>query len=61
MKKLLFASAALAAFIGTSAFAADMAAPVYKAPPPAAPVWSWTGSISEPMSVARGPIIPRSR
>ena len=43
MKKLLFASAALAAFIGTSAFAADMAAPVYKAPPPAAPVWSWTG------------------
>ena len=43
MKKLLFASAALAAFIGTSAFAADMAAPVYKAPPPVAPVWSWTG------------------
>lgn len=43
MKKLLFASAALVALIGTSAFAADMAAPVYKAPPPPPPVWSWTG------------------
>lgn len=44
MKKLVFASAALAALIGTSAFAADMAAPVYKAPPPPpAPVCIWCG------------------
>ena len=43
MKKLLLAGAALAALIGTPALAADMAAPVYKAPPPVAPVWSWTG------------------
>src|SRR5208282_6545076 len=43
MKRLLIAGAALAALIGTPALAADMAAPVYNAPPPAAPVWSWTG------------------
>ena len=43
MKKLLIAGAALAALIGTPALAADMAAPVYKAPPPVAPAWSWTG------------------
>ncbi len=43
MKKLLIAGAALATLIGTPVFAADMAAPVYKAPPPAEPVWSWTG------------------
>lgn len=42
MKKLL-AAATLATLIGTPVFAADMAAPVYKAPPPAEPVWSWTG------------------
>ena len=43
MRKLLVATAALAALVGTPAFAADMAAPVYKAPPPAAPMFSWTG------------------
>lgn len=44
MKKLLIAGAALAALIGTPALAADMAAPVYKAPPPpAAPVCTWCG------------------
>jgi outer membrane immunogenic protein len=43
MKRLLIAGAALAALIGTPALAADMAAPVYKAPPPLAPVYSWTG------------------
>jgi outer membrane immunogenic protein len=43
MKKLVIAGVALAALIGTPALAADMAAPVYKAPPPVAPVWSWTG------------------
>jgi outer membrane immunogenic protein len=44
MKKLLVAGAALAALIGTPALAADMAAPVYKAPPPpAAPPCVWCG------------------
>ena len=43
MKKLLIAGAALAALIGTPALAADMAAPVYKAPPPMAPVCVWCG------------------
>ena len=43
MRKLLAVTAALVALVGTPAFAADMAAPVYKAPPPMAPVWSWTG------------------
>jgi outer membrane immunogenic protein len=43
MRKLLVVSAALAALVGSPALAADMAAPVYKAPPPPAPVWSWTG------------------
>jgi len=44
MKKLVTAIAAIA-LIGTSAFAADLNKPVYKAPPPAppAPVYSWTG------------------
>lgn len=41
MKKLLVAGAALAALIGTPAFAADM--PLKGAQPPAAPVWNWTG------------------
>jgi outer membrane immunogenic protein len=43
MKRHVIAGAALAALIGAPAFAADMAAPVYKAPPPPAPAWSWTG------------------
>jgi outer membrane immunogenic protein len=43
MRKLLLVSAALAALVGSPALAADMAAPVYKAPPAPAPVWSWTG------------------
>lgn len=43
MKKLLIAGVTLTALIGTPALAADMAAPVYKAPPPPAPVYSWTG------------------
>jgi outer membrane immunogenic protein len=43
MKKIAIAALALTGFAG-SAFAADMAArPVYKAPPPAAPAYSWTG------------------
>src|SRR5580693_174597 len=44
MRKLLLATTALAALVvGAPAFAADMAAPVYKAPPPVAPIFSWTG------------------
>jgi outer membrane immunogenic protein len=43
MRKLLLATTALAALVGTPAFAADMGAPVYKAPPPPAPIFSWTG------------------
>jgi outer membrane immunogenic protein len=44
MKKLLIAGAALATLIGTPALAADLARPVYKAPPAVAPViYSWTG------------------
>jgi outer membrane immunogenic protein len=43
MKKLLIAMTAVAAFTG-SAMAADMAPHAYtKAPPPMAPVYSWTG------------------
>ena len=41
MRKLLVATVALAALVGTPALAADMAAPVYKAPPP--PPFSWNG------------------
>src|SRR4051794_29699425 len=42
MKKFLLASAAFAALIGGGAAnAADM--PAYKAPPPPAPYYSWTG------------------
>lgn len=40
MRKLLIASAAAAALLGTPALAADMA---LKAPPPLPPVFSWTG------------------
>jgi outer membrane immunogenic protein len=43
MRKLLLATTALAALVVTPALAADMAAPVYKAPPPPAPIFSWTG------------------
>src|ERR1700733_5792101 len=44
MRKLLLATTALAVLVvGAPAFAADMAAPVYKAPPPVAPMFSWTG------------------
>jgi len=42
MKKFVLAVAALVSASG-SAFAADLAAPAYKAPPPAAPISSWTG------------------
>src|SRR5882757_2721886 len=45
MKKLLLAATALMALTAGSAGAADLAvkAPLYKAPPPVVPVWSWTG------------------
>jgi outer membrane immunogenic protein len=45
MKKLLVASIAAAAFCGASALAADLPvkAPVYKAAPAPAPIFSWTG------------------
>ena len=42
MRKFLLATAALIALAGP-AIAADMRAPVYKAPPPVVPAWSWTG------------------
>jgi outer membrane immunogenic protein len=42
MRKFLFATAALIA-LASPASAADMRLPVYKAPPPAVPVWSWSG------------------
>ena len=41
MRKFLLGTAALIA-LASSAIAADMRAPLYKAPPPV-PVWSWTG------------------
>jgi outer membrane immunogenic protein len=45
MKKLLLASVAVGAVAAIaaagSANAADL--PIYKAPPPVAPVWNWTG------------------
>jgi outer membrane immunogenic protein len=43
MKKILFAAAALAALVAVPALGADRPVPVYKAPPPPAPVFSWTG------------------
>ncbi len=45
MKKFLVGSVALAALIAAPAMAADLAvrAPVYRAPPPVVPLWSWTG------------------
>jgi outer membrane immunogenic protein len=45
MKKLLLAGVSVAALMigAESGYAADMARPVYKAPPPPAPIFSWTG------------------
>ncbi len=43
MKKVMLTGVALAALISGPAFAADLARPVYKAPPPPIEVWSWTG------------------
>ena len=43
MKKLLLGTLAGLALASSSAFAADMARPVYKAAPAPAPVTSWTG------------------
>ena len=44
MRKLLLAGTAVAVVMAAgSAGAADMARPVYKAPPPPIPVFSWTG------------------
>jgi outer membrane immunogenic protein len=40
MRKFLLGSAALLALTTSSATAADLARPVYKAPPP---IWTWTG------------------
>lgn len=45
MKKttLSLLAAASLLVLSQAASAADMSRPIYKAPPPAAPVWSWTG------------------
>jgi outer membrane immunogenic protein len=44
MKRILLTSAALAALLSAPAMAADLARPIYKAPPPApVPVFTWTG------------------
>jgi outer membrane immunogenic protein len=43
MKKFLLITTAVFAFSAGSAAAADLAKPVYKAAPPPAPVYSWTG------------------
>ena len=42
MRKFLLGTAALIVLAGP-AIAADMRGPVYKAPPPVVPAWSWTG------------------
>ena len=42
MRKFLLGTAALIALV-CPAISADMRAPVYKAPPPVVPTWSWTG------------------
>lgn len=42
MRKLLLGTVALVALVGPAA-AAEMRPPVYKAPPPVVPVWSWSG------------------
>ena len=41
MRKFLVATAALIA-LASPAIAADMRLPLYKAPPPVVPAWSWT-------------------
>ena len=41
MRKFLLGTAALIALV-SPAMSADMRTPVYKAPPPIVPVWSWT-------------------
>src|SRR5206468_6342359 len=43
MKKILYASLAIAALVASPALAADMRAPVVKAPPMPAPIYTWTG------------------
>lgn len=43
MRKLLLSSLAAFALVSSPVWAADMAAPVYKAPPPPPPSVSWTG------------------
>lgn len=43
MKKLAIAAALLTTTFLSQAMAADMRAPVYKAPPPVAPAWNWSG------------------
>ncbi len=42
MRKFVLGTAALIALV-SPAISADTRAPIYKAPPPVAPVWSWTG------------------
>ena len=42
MRKFLLGTSALIALV-SPAISADMRAPVYTAPPPIVPVWSWTG------------------
>src|SRR5262245_59938651 len=42
MRKWLLGTAALLALVGP-AISADLRTPVYKAPPPLVPVWSWSG------------------
>jgi outer membrane immunogenic protein len=42
MRKFFLGTATLIALV-SPAISADMRAPVYKAPPPIVPVWSWTG------------------
>jgi outer membrane immunogenic protein len=43
MKKTLLAGFVLSAFVASSAMAADLARPVYKAAPPAVEVFDWSG------------------
>ena len=42
MRKFLLGTAVLMTLVSPAA-AADMRAPFHKVPPPAVPVWSWTG------------------
>jgi outer membrane immunogenic protein len=43
MKKMLLSGAALLALAAGPAVAADLSVPMYKAPPPPAPMFSWSG------------------